>query len=122
MGARVTAAVAAYAAPDFDDEELGAFVEGASAVCEDADAAYVGGDLDSHQEFTVATAAVGETDRRIGRDGAKPGDSVVVTGTLGRSAAALRLFESGRPDARTSCSGSRRGSRREWPSASTRRR
>jgi len=31
MGARVTAAVAAYAAPDFDDEELGAFVEGASA-------------------------------------------------------------------------------------------
>jgi len=95
MGARVTAAVAAYAAPDFDDEELGAFVEGASAVCEDADAAYVGGDLDSHQEFTVATAAVGETDRRIGRDGAKPGDSVVVTGTLGRSAAALRLFESG---------------------------
>ncbi|WP_232702950.1 thiamine-phosphate kinase [Halobacterium wangiae] len=95
MGAEATAAVAAYAAPNFDDEELAAFVEGASAVCEDVDAAYVGGDLDSHQEFTVATAAVGETDRQIGRGGATPGDRVVVTGTLGRSAAALRLFESG---------------------------
>jgi thiamine-monophosphate kinase len=95
MGAEVTAAVAAYAAPDFDDEELAAFVEGASAVCEDVGAAYVGGDLDNHQEFTVATAAVGETDRRVGRGGASPGDRVVVTGTLGRSAAALRLFESG---------------------------
>lgn len=93
MGATATAAVAVYGAPDFDDWELSAFLRGATDVCEAVGAEYVGGDLDSHQEFTVATAALGRTDDPILRSGATPGDLVCVTGTLGRSAAALRLFE-----------------------------
>ncbi|MFC3477468.1 thiamine-phosphate kinase [Halobacterium litoreum] len=95
MGASASAAVAVYGAPDFDEDELTGFVDGASEVCERVDAEYVGGDLDGHDEFTVATAAIGDVDERIGRDGASPGERVVVTGTLGRSAAALRLFEAG---------------------------
>ena len=95
MGADVTAAVAAYAAPEFDGEELLAFVRGASDVCERVGGAYVGGDLDGHDEFTVATTAVGRTDDPVHRSGARPGDLVVVTGALGRSAAALELFERG---------------------------
>jgi thiamine-monophosphate kinase len=95
MGADATAAVAVYAAPAFEEAELAAFLRGADEVCERVGAEYVGGDLDDHDEFTVATTALGETDDPVLRSGARPGDAVCVTGTLGRSAAALRLFERG---------------------------
>ncbi|CCQ33807.1 Thiamine-monophosphate kinase protein [Halorhabdus tiamatea SARL4B] len=95
MGAEPTAAVAVYGAPTFDGAEITAFVDGARDVCAAVDGAYVGGDLDEHEEFTVATAAVGRTDDPVLRSGASPGDIVCVTGTLGRSAAALGLFETG---------------------------
>jgi len=93
MGAEATAAVAVYGAPTFAEAELTDFLDGASDVCEAVGAEYVGGDLDGHQEFTVATTALGRTDDPVRRSGASPGDAVCVTGTLGRSGAALRLFE-----------------------------
>ena len=93
MGARAVAAVAVYAAPSFDPDDLESFVRGARDVCEAVNAEYVGGDLDHHQEFTVATTALGETEDPVYRDGASPGDIVCVTGTLGRTGAALRRFE-----------------------------
>jgi thiamine-monophosphate kinase len=95
MGAAATAAVAVYAAPAFDRAEIEDFVRGARDVCSYVEAEYVGGDLDSHDEFTVATTALGRTDAPVYRSGATPGDAVCVTGTLGRSGAALRLFERG---------------------------
>ena len=95
MGARATAAVAVYGAPTFDPDELGPFVDGACEVCEAVGAEYVGGDLDGHEEFTVATTALGETDAPVWRSGAEPGDALCVTGTLGRSAAALELVRTG---------------------------
>ncbi|WP_224448556.1 thiamine-phosphate kinase [Haloprofundus salilacus] len=95
MGASAVAAVAAYAAPSFEEAELAAFVRGAREVCEAVDAEYVGGDLDDHDEFTTATTAIGRTDDPVFRSGAEPGDVLCVTGTLGRSAAALRFFERG---------------------------
>ncbi|MFB6152573.1 MAG: thiamine-phosphate kinase [Haloarculaceae archaeon] len=98
MGATATAAVAVYGAPSFAEAELTAFVDGAGAVCELVGAEYVGGDLDGHDEFTVATTALGETDDPVRRSGARAGDAVCVTGTLGRSGAALRLFERGDAD------------------------
>ncbi|PSP64095.1 thiamine-phosphate kinase [Halobacteriales archaeon QH_8_67_36] len=99
MGAKATAAVAVYAAPEFEEGELSAFLDGATAVCAAVGAEYVGGDLDGHDEFTVATTALGETDDPVRRSGAEPGDAVCVTGTLGRTAAAIRLFERGDTDA-----------------------
>jgi len=95
MGADATAAVAVYGAPSFDPEELTAFVDGACDVCETVGAEYVGGDLDGHEEFTVATTALGGTDAPVRRSGAGPGEALCVTGTLGRSAAALELFRAG---------------------------
>jgi thiamine-monophosphate kinase len=95
MGARASAAVAVYGAPSFDPDELGAFVDGACDVYEAVGGEYVGGDLDGHEEFRVATTALGETDAPVRRSGARPGDALCVTGTLGRSAAALELFRDG---------------------------
>jgi len=99
MGADATAAVAVYAAPEFEEAELTAFLDGAEAVCERVGAAYVGGDLDGHDEFTVATTALGATDDPVRRSGASPGEAVCVTGTLGRSGAALGLFDRGEVEA-----------------------
>jgi thiamine-monophosphate kinase len=95
MGAEATAAVAVYGAPEFREAELSAFVRGCLDVCAAVGAEYVGGDLDGHEEFTVATTAVGRTDDPVRRSGAAPGEAVCVTGTLGRSGAALRLFGRG---------------------------
>ncbi|WP_135853627.1 thiamine-phosphate kinase [Halorussus salinus] len=95
MGAEATAAVAVYAAPEFEETALESFVAGASDVCEAVGAEYVGGDLDESREFTAATTALGRTEDPIARSGASPGEVVCVTGTLGRTGAALRLFERG---------------------------
>lgn len=95
MGATATAAVAVYAAPEFDETDLDDFIRGTREVCAAVDAEYVGGDLDQHSEFTVATTALGETNDPVLRTGANVGDAVCVTGELGRTAAALRFFERG---------------------------
>ena len=95
MGGEAVATVAVYGAPAFDWDELAAFVAGASNVSASVGAEYVGGDLDGHEEFTVASTALGRAETPVWRSGATPGDAVCVTGTLGRSAAALGLFEAG---------------------------
>ncbi|WP_276279740.1 thiamine-phosphate kinase [Halorussus caseinilyticus] len=95
MGGEAVAAVAVYAAPEFDADGLESFVAGASDVCEAVGAEYVGGDLDESGEFTTATTALGRTDDPVRRTGASPGERVCVTGTLGRTGAALRRFEQG---------------------------
>ena len=92
MGAEATAAVAAYGAPDFERGALTSFFAGATDVCEAVDARYVGGDLDHHDEPTVATAALGWTETPVYRSGASPGEVVCVTGTFGRTAAAMEAF------------------------------
>ncbi|WP_136688160.1 thiamine-phosphate kinase [Halorhabdus amylolytica] len=98
MGAEPIAAVAVYAAREFESEELLAFVEGAIDVCDAVGGQYVGGDLDEHPEFSASTAAIGRTDAPVLRSGAEPGDVVCVTGTLGRSAGAIALFAEGEID------------------------
>ena len=95
MGADPVAAVAAYGAPSFEWDAIAAFVEGARDVCESVGGEYVGGDLDTHDEFTVATTAIARAENPVFRSGASPGEAVCVTGTLGRSALALELFRRG---------------------------
>ena len=100
MGVPALAAVAAYAAPRFDEAELADFLRGARDVSALVGAEYVGGDLDHHEEFTLATTAIGRQGDHapVRRSGATPGDVVCVTGTLGRTAAAIHAFEAGDAD------------------------
>lgn len=92
MGAKATAGLAVYAAPTFERNEIADFLSGAQDVCQSVDASYVGGDLDTHKEFTVASTALGTTTDPRYRSGARPGDAVCVTGDLGRTAAGLAAF------------------------------
>jgi thiamine-monophosphate kinase len=75
--------------------ELLQLMSGVGAAAEHAGAQVVGGDLSSGTSWSLALTVVGHTRRPITRAGAKPGDSVWITGELGGSRAALEAFRRG---------------------------
>jgi thiamine-monophosphate kinase len=95
MGGRPRAAVVAVASPPGTDlEELHRGIADAAAV---TDCPIVGGDLTRARDVSVAVTVLGETPGRgsVLRSGARPGDAILVTGPLGRSAAGLRRRQDG---------------------------
>ena len=60
----------------------------------------LGGDTDSHQELTITGTALGfvEKDRVIRRKGAREGDLLCTTGSLGGAGAGLLAWQEGRLD------------------------
>jgi thiamine-monophosphate kinase len=60
----------------------------------------IGGDTTSAKEVLVSVTALGRSSRVPGRDGARPGDLLVVTGPLGAAGAAFRRREYVRPPLR----------------------
>ena len=60
----------------------------------------LGGDTDSHQELTITGTALGfvEKDRVIRRKGAREGDLLCTTGSLGGAGAGLLAWQEGRQD------------------------
>jgi thiamine-monophosphate kinase len=54
-----------------------------------------GGDLAGGDRVYLSVTAIGRSARIPGRDGARPGDALVVTGPLGASAAGLAVLERG---------------------------
>ena len=61
--------------------------------CDEFAVSLVGGNLSRGQELAIVVTVTGEVGpgRAVRRDGARPGDRVVVTGSLGGSAAGLRV-------------------------------
>ncbi len=95
MGAKPLGVVLALGAPEFERRFLEGLLQGALDCCQSVQAPYVGGDLSRHAELTLVSSALGEARRPVRRSGARPGDLVGITGGLGATAVALKLFERG---------------------------
>ncbi len=95
MGAKPTVAVLSLGVPSsFPVKDLEAFYDGLKGWGESYGARVVGGDTVGSEKFIVNLALIGEIEpgRSLLRSGAKAGDSVLVTGTLGDSAAGLHAL------------------------------
>lgn len=96
MGAAPLAALVSLAAPgDFPVESALRLFNGLKGWAEAYGARIVGGDTSAADKVVVNVALVGEVERgkALRRGGAREGDAVVVTGTLGDAAAGLHALQ-----------------------------
>ena len=96
MGARPIGLFLAISLPEtVGDDELVAFANGIAQDCEEYNLPILGGDTTSGTEtFTVTVTAVGEveTGMELLRSGAKVGDKIFVSGTIGDAAVGLKVL------------------------------
>lgn len=100
MGASPRYALASLALPS--DIEAGWVVElygGMRAACDEYALALVGGDLSRAERLVISVMVLGEVSRghAVTREGARAGDAIVVTGSLGAAAAGLALSRAPAP-------------------------
>jgi thiamine-monophosphate kinase len=96
-GAQPEALLVTLAVPPVTEvEDVVAFYEGLG----EAGVPVVGGDTTSAGAVVISVTALGHSDRVPGRDGARPGDLLVVTGPLGAAGAAFRERRYARPPVR----------------------
>jgi len=92
MGARPRWFVLALTLEQAEEPWLAAFAQGLKAAGAKAGIALVGGDTSSGPlSITITAIGTVPTGQALRRSGAKPGDAVCVTGTLGDAALALEL-------------------------------
>lgn len=98
MGAVPTALLVCFAGPGhLPVEWVTELATGVAQECAEAGAVVVGGDTSSAETVLIAITALGSLAGRepVTRSGARPGDVVAMTGTLGSAAAGLDLLTAG---------------------------
>jgi len=85
---------------DWSEQWVESFATGLFLAADKYDVALIGGDTTSGPTITVTVTVIGEVEpgTALLRSGAKPGDTLFVTGTLGDSAAGLSLLQAGETD------------------------
>jgi thiamine-monophosphate kinase len=66
--------------------------DGVGAAVGDSSCPIVGGNISSGEELSITTTVIGSSERILFRSGARPGDSIYVTGSLGGAAAAVAAW------------------------------
>lgn len=96
MGATPRWTLLSIALPEADERWIGAFAQGFFALAEAHGVALIGGDT-TKGPLTVAVTMLGEVERgaALRRSGAKAGDDIWVSGTLGDAALALAHLKRG---------------------------
>ena len=104
LGAKPIGVLVALGLPGDRGKGLGAggdpavaIMSGVAAAAKSVGAKVLGGDLVRSERYLVDVTVLGTVDRPVRRNGARPGDGVWVTGTLGGSGLALQQFRSGTP-------------------------
>ena len=100
MGARVEAILVAFTVPDGWRARLPAIADGIAATLSSTGGRIIGGNISSGVTFGITTTVIGSASRAVRRSGARAGDRLLVTGTLGGPGQALRCWRNGaQPDA-----------------------
>jgi len=103
MAAKPLGVLVAITLPQHYIDTLGELAEGIAAATSASGAQIVGGDLTSGERLTITVSVLGSTATPLRRSGARPGDTVWVTGQLGGPALAIAAWGEGRqptPEAR----------------------
>jgi len=98
LGATPLYALVSLALPrEADPEWLEAFAQGVRSAANDTGMAVVGGDLSASRIVFISVVAIGRAPEKgaLTRSGAKPRDTLWISGTLGAAAAGLALLENG---------------------------
>jgi thiamine-monophosphate kinase len=95
MAAMPLGFVVAVTLPDEWRDALPGLVDGIGHAARDSATAIIGGDLTRGRDLALTITVLGHAASPLTRSGARPGDTLWVTGRLGGPLAALRAFERG---------------------------